>query len=198
MGKRIAILQGHPDPVGGHLCHALAAAYADGATAAGHHVSLIEVATLDFPLLRTQEDYKTGATPAGLLEAQGQLLDAEHLVIIYPLWLGSLPALLKGFLEQVLRPSLAASTPGQQPSYSAFGRLMKGTSCRVIITMGMPALAYRFFFFAHGLKNLERNILKFVGVKPIRSSLFGMVETVSDEKRQGWLSKMNVLGRRAI
>ncbi|MEQ8734488.1 MAG: NAD(P)H-dependent oxidoreductase [Rhodospirillaceae bacterium] len=197
MGQRIAILQGHPDPAGGHLCHALAAAYADGAKAAGHHVKIIDVATLEFPLLRTQEDYKTGTTPVGLVEAQGQILDAEHLVIIYPLWLGTLPAILKGFLEQVLRPSLAASSPGEQPSYSEFSRLMKGTSCRVIITMGMPALAYRFFFFAHSLKNLERNILKFVGVKPIRTSLFGMVDTASAEKRQLWLAAMKMLGKRA-
>lgn len=198
MGQRIAILQGHPDPAGEHLCHALAAAYQEGAEAAGHHVSLIDVAALDFPLLRTQEDWIKGETPESLLEAQGQMLDAEHMVIIYPLWLGTLPALLKGFLEQVLRPSLAASAPGQNASFTEFGRLMKGTSCRIVITMGMPALAYRFFFFSHSLKNLERNILKFVGVKPIRTSLFGMVESVGDEKRKTWLQGMKLLGQRAI
>lgn len=198
MGKRIIILQGHPDPAGGHLCHGLAAAYAHGAEANGHHVSIIDVATLKFPLLRTQDDYNTGETPAGLVEAQGQILDAEHLVIIYPLWLGTLPALLKGFLEQVLRPSLAASASGRKPTFTEFGRLMKGTSCRVVITMGMPALAYRFFFFAHSLKNLERNILKFVGVKPIRTSLFGMVDAADDEKRKSWLNEMEELGRRGV
>ena len=79
-----------------------------------------------------------------------------------------------------------------------FGRLLKGTSCRIVITMGMPALAYRFFFFAHSLKNLERNIFKFVGVKPIRTSLFGMVESAGDEKRQAWLEEMRTLGAKGI
>ncbi len=58
MARRLAILQGHPDPAGGHLCHALADAYAAGAVAAGHAVARIEVAQLDFPLLRTPRDYQ--------------------------------------------------------------------------------------------------------------------------------------------
>lgn len=194
--KRIVILQGHPDPAGGHLCHGLAEAYAAGAEDAGHMVTTVEVAKLDFPLLRTQTDWVTGETPASLRAAQQDILDADHLLIVYPLWLGTLPALLKGFLEQVLRPSLATTAPGEKASFSEFGKLLKGTSCRVVITMGMPALAYRFFFFAHSLKNLERNILKFVGVKPIRTSLFGMVEAMSDPKRAKWMTELKTLGRK--
>lgn len=195
--KRIVILQGHPDPAGGHLCNALADSYTAGAEKAGHTVTTVDVARLDFPLLRTQNDWVTGETPAHLLDAQRDIVAADHLLIVYPLWLGTLPALLKGFLEQVLRPSLATSTPGEKASFSEFGKLLKGTSCRVVITMGMPALAYRFFFFAHSLKNLERNILKFVGVKPIHTSLFGMVEAASDAKRAQWMEKMRRLGAQA-
>lgn len=197
MTKRILILQGHPDPAGGHLCHALADAYAAGAQQSGHDVSVVDVARLDFPLLRTQQDWLADSTPDALLEPQRQLLKADHLVILYPLWLGTLPALLKGFMEQVLRPSLATTTPGVEPSFTEFGRLMKGTSCRVVITMGMPTLAYRFFFFSHSLKNLERNILKFVGIKPVRTSLFGMVESASEHKRSGWIEEMKRLGATA-
>jgi len=152
------------------------------------------VAHLDFPLLRTREDWLADTTPNGLKTAQQQILKADHLVILYPLWLGTLPALLKGFLEQVIRPSLASSAPGVEPAYSEFAKLLKGTSCRIVITMGMPALAYRFFFFSHSLKNLERNILKFVGVGPIRTSLFGMVESGGDAKRKKWLDEMKRLG----
>jgi len=56
MTRRILIVQGHPDPAGGHFCHALADAYAAGATAGGHEVERLEVARLEFPLLRTKED----------------------------------------------------------------------------------------------------------------------------------------------
>lgn len=57
MPRRIAIIQGHPDTAGHHLLHAMADAYADAAVAAGHEVRRIDVAKLDFPLLRTQEDF---------------------------------------------------------------------------------------------------------------------------------------------
>ena len=53
MTKRVAIIQGHPDPAGHHLLHALADAYAEGAIAAGHEVRCIEVASLESLLLRT-------------------------------------------------------------------------------------------------------------------------------------------------
>lgn len=54
MTQRILILQGHPDRAGGHLCHALAQHYVQGAASAGHELRTVDVATLDFPLLRSQ------------------------------------------------------------------------------------------------------------------------------------------------
>lgn len=190
--KNIVIIQGHPDPSGTRLCHALAEAYAEGARQAGHHVDLVEPAQLDFPLLRTQEEWKSGvdATPEGLLSAQQSCIAADHFVLIYPLWLGTMPALLKGFLEQVFRPGVALSYGDGFPK-----ALMKGKSARIVVTMGMPALAYRFYFFAHSLKSLQRNILGFVGIKPIRSTLLGMVEAADEKKRQRWLSMMSEFGR---
>jgi len=196
--KHVVILQGHPDPAGEHLCHALADAYAAGAISKGCAVTTVTPATLDFPLLRTQEDYNEGDTPASLKEAQQHVIDADHLLIVYPLWLGTMPALLKGFLEQIFRPSLMTSEPGRQPTFAEVSSFMKGTSCRVVITMGMPAAAYRFFFFALSLKNLERNILKFVGIKPVRTSLFGLVDSASDAKRKSWLDEMHRLGKKGV
>ena len=60
--------------------------------------------------------------------------------------------------------------------------------------MGMPAFVYRWYFRAHSLKSLERNILKFCGIKPIRESLIGMVEG-KPAHREKWLGKMRALGR---
>ena len=57
MPKNIVIIQGHPDPGGNHFCHTLARSYANGAKQVGHLVRTIEVAGLNFPLLRTQEDF---------------------------------------------------------------------------------------------------------------------------------------------
>ena len=188
---KIAIVQGHPDPQGGHFCHALADSYADGALRGSHEIRRIEVAQLEFPLLKSQAEYESGSTPEGLRVAQADLLWADHFVIVYPLWLGSLPAKLKGFLEQVFRPEVAFD---KSESGMTWTKLLKGKSARIIVTMGMPAPVYRWYFGAHSLKNLERNILGFIGIKPIRSTLIGMVETVSDAKRAVWIEKVARFG----
>ena len=67
---RILILQGHPDASAPHLCHALAASYAAGAREAGHELRQLDVARLDFPLLRSQQDWEHGELPPGLRQAQ--------------------------------------------------------------------------------------------------------------------------------
>ena len=112
-------------------------------------------------------------------------------MIVYPLWQGMLPALLKGFLEQVFRPGLAKSSDPR-----IWMSLLKGRAARIVVTMGMPALVYRWYFGAHGLKSLERSILAFIGVRPIRETLIGMVESASEKQRKAWLDKLRALGER--
>jgi putative NADPH-quinone reductase len=195
MGKRIVIVQGHPDPGGGHYGHALAEAYAEGARAGGHVVEVIPVAELDFPLLRTKQDFDRSRPPAAIEACQAAIAAADHLVIIHPLWLGSMPALLKGFLEQVFRPAFAferAATPGRPGR-----KLLTGKSARVIVTMGMPGFAYRWFYGAHAVKSLERNILAFTGFKPIQRTLIGLVEAGDDGARNKRLVEVRKLGRQA-
>jgi putative NADPH-quinone reductase len=191
MSRRITIIQGHPDPSGQRFGHALAKAYVQGATEAGHEVRLIEVAKLDFPLLRTQEDWKSGTLPASLPEAQDAIGWAEHLVFFFPLWLGTMPALLKAFLEQVARPGFAigGGERGNMPM-----KLLSGKSARIVVTMGMPAFLYRWYFLAHGLRGLERNILGFAVIAPIRETLIGMIDASEKTNREKWLPKLRALG----
>ena len=44
---------------------------------------------------------------------------------------------------------------------------------------------------------LKRNILHFTGVRAVRSTIYGMIEAVSDNKRKEWLREVEVLGRQA-
>jgi putative NADPH-quinone reductase len=194
MPRRLTIVQGHPDPAGNRLCHALADAYATGALSAGHKVARIEVAQLDFPILRTQQDFEHGHTPESLVGARDAIVSAQHLVIVFPLWHGTMPALLKAFIEQVMRPGVALEYRQQ-----GFPRgLLAGRSARLVVTMGMPAPIYRWYFRAHGVRGLERSVLRFAGVKPVRETLLGMVDAASDAKRQSWLDQMRGYGRRLI
>ena len=193
--QRIVLIQGHPDPLIRHLCHTLADAYAEGAQAGGHEVRHIDVARLDFSLLRSQHDWEYGNLPATLQAAQDDIGWAQHLVLIFPLWLGDMPALLKGFLEQVARPGFAFKTEAYGHPFGRKG--LVGRSARVIVTMGMPALVYRWYFRAHSVRSLERNVLGFVGIAPVHETLIGGVEQLGDAGVQKWLDKMRALGRDA-
>lgn len=189
---RIALFQGHPDRSEPHLCHGLAEAYMEGAAEAGHELRLFELAAIDFPLLRSQMEFEHGSVPPSLREAQEAILWAEHVVFIFPLWLGTMPALVKGFLEQVFRPGFSFDYGGGGATRSR----LSGRSARLVVTMGMPAMLYRWYFRAHGLRGMERNIFRFVGIKPVHETLFGLVDSVSDATREGWLRKMRSLGRK--
>ena len=191
MAKHIAIIQGHPDSTVRHFCHALADEYAKGAEDGGHEVRRIEVATLDFPLLRTKQDFEKDRPPEAIKRVQDIVTWADHLVIIYPLWHGSMPALLKGFLEQLLRPGFAFE---YQKSGGMAKKLLKGKSARIVVTMGMPAFVYRWIFFAHSLKSLTRNTLWFCGIGPVKSTIIGSIEGLTDRQRADWLDEMRGLG----
>lgn len=192
--RRILLIQGHPDAGARHLGHALAEAYAEAATAAGHEVRRVELAHLDFPMLRSQADWQHGPVPAALAPVQRDVLWAQHLVFVFPLWLGDMPALLKAFLEQLARPGFAFKEAAGNP----FGvKGLAGRSARVVVTMGMPAALYRWFFRAHSVKSLERNILGFVGISPVAATLIGGVDDLGTEGVQRWLDKLCRLGRDA-
>ncbi len=195
MAKNIVIIQGHPDPAGNHFCHALACAYAEGAKQAGHSVSEIDIAGLDFPLLRTQADFEEGQPPPDILNSQAMIRACNHLLIVYPLWHGTMPALLKGFFEQVFRYKFAMDKGDltRMPKGN-----LKGKSARILVTMGMPAVIYRWYFGAHSLKSLERNILKLAGIRPIRETLIGRINVLAEDKRQKWLSKLHALGAKGF
>lgn len=193
MGKRITIIQGHPDGQARHFCHALADEYAKGCEDGGHTVRRVEVAMLDIPILRTKEDFERGQPPDSIRSAEGAIRWADHLVIIYPLWLGSMPALLKAFFEQVFRPGVAFQ---YQSDGTMAIKLFAGKSARVVVTMGMPAWVYRWWYRAHSLKSLQRNILQFCGITPTTATLIGNIESMNEQQRASWLDEMRGLGER--
>jgi len=105
-----------------------------------------------------------------------------------------MPAILKGFIERILQPDLIA----RQNTKSAMNwNIFKNKTARVIMTMSMPVSIYRFWYGGHALKLLTRNILHFVGIKPVRQTLFGMLGTSKLEMREGWIHTAEALGRDA-
>lgn len=188
----IVIVQGHPDTERTRFCRVLGEGYRDGALKAGHSVTMIDIAAVDFECLRSKAEWQQPMAPGELLRAQNLIQAADHLVFVFPLWLGTLPALMKGFLEQVFRPGFAFT-----PSAPGLNGRLRGRSSRTIVTMGMPALLYRLWFLSHGVAAFQRSILKLVGISPNKLTLIGSIETISERRRLGWIEHVQRLGARA-
>lgn len=193
MARRVLIINGHPDAAPERLSAALCEAYAEGARAAGREVRRLNVGALAFPLIRSRQDFESGAPPGDIAAAQAAVKWADHLVIVHPLWLGAAPALLKAFFEQVFRYGFALNAGGR-----GIGGLLKGRSARVIVTMGMPAVFYSLVFGAFGVRGFERGVLWISGFRPIRHTFLGGIEGASAEARAGWLAKVRRLGSKGI
>ena len=185
----IAIIVGHPRS--GTYCEALAEAYRRGAEAGGHTARVFALSHMRFDPILHEGFSKPQPLEPDLETAQKAIGSAGHLVIVFPLWYGGLPALLKGFLERILQPGFATE---KSDNLMGFRPLLAGRSARIIVTMGMPAFVYRWYFGAHALRMLKRNILGFVGFAPIRDTVLGGVESVSVERRRQWLAEIEALG----
>lgn len=189
--SRIVIVVGHARQ--STLCEALGEAYRRGAEAAGHEARLFVLSRMSFDPILHQGFSKPQPLEPDLKAAQDAIGAADHLVLVFPLWFGTLPALLKGFIERVFQPGFAIEGSIKDGSYRA---RLKGKSARIIMTMGMPGIIYRWYYGAHALKMLKRNILGFVGFSPVRSTIHGMVEAVGNDVRAKWLADAEAMGRR--
>jgi putative NADPH-quinone reductase len=189
---KIAIIVGHSQRE--TLCESLGEAYRTGAIGAGHEVRLFVLSHMNFdPILR--EGYrKEQPLEPDLRAAYDAMAWADHWVFVFPLWCGDMPAIMKGFIERVLQPDLIK----RKDTENAMNwRIFENKSARIVMTMGMPVMVYRFWYGGHALKLLKRNILHFIGVKPVRETLFGMVAGVPNETRLGWIKEAENLGRQA-
>ncbi len=101
-------------------------------------------------------------------------------------------ALLKTFVEQVFRPGFAFE---YQKSGGMAKKLLTCKSFRIVVTMGTPAFVYRWFFLAHSLKSLERNILGFCGIGPIKATLIAIIEGMIEKQRADEMQGLGDLGR---
>jgi putative NADPH-quinone reductase len=194
MSRNICIIDGHPDGDPYRLIHSLANAYADGAAAAGHTVTRIKVSALDFPLLDNIADFET-PPPEPVLSERNKIAAADHVVILFPLWLGGMPAKLRAFFEQAARASFFIGPAKEGAHWPA--KMMEGKSAHTVITMGMPGLVYRFGMDAGSLKALERSVLGLSGFKPLKHTILGGMGNVSPERYAELCEEMRGYGASA-
>lgn len=188
--RRVLVVDAHPR--GGSFCTALAKAYAEEARGAGAEVDELVLRDLRFDLLLREGPGGAQPLEPDLERAQALLRAAEHLVLVYPIWWGTYPALLKGFIDRTLLPGFAFKYHARGQGWD---RLLAGRSARVISTMDWPPLAFRFLLGGPAHKAMGRATLGFCGVKPVRFTDVGSVKASTPARREAWLAKARALAR---
>lgn len=189
MQKRILIILGHPSRERKTLCESIAEIYAANALKAGHIVETIKIASLNFDPVLHEGFNVAQEEEADIQFSRTQMLLADHWVIIYPLWMLMMPALLKGFFERTLIKFVF----DEENKTNTHPKPLAGKTVRIIQTMGMPEIIYRWYFGQHGIKALK-GILRLVGCSKINSTYFGSAESTALTRRQKYFHIVEKLG----
>lgn len=168
------------------MCAAIAARYA----AAHADARVLAVRDLDF-----DQNMRFGYTRRQELEPDLQLawqglLDAQHVVVVTPVWWGSVPALLKGFFDRILLPKRAY----RMKANGLPAGMLSGRTGRVIVTTDSPWWYLRLAGDTT-VRHVRHTTLRFCGIKQVRATRLGPVKGSSDELRATWLSKVERIAR---
>ena len=190
MAKNILIINGHPDK--DSFNRALSKAYEAGSQKAKANTDTINIAELKFNPNLLFGYKKDMELEADLQNAIEKIKKADHITFLYPLWWGSYPAVMKGFIDRVFLPKVMFD-------HDARGKrekLLKGKSGRIITTMEQPVWFYKFILLSPATRQLKNITLEFCGVKNVSSSYFGSIASSTKQKRENWLRQVESLGLR--
>ena len=193
--RKIIILNGHPGQTS--LNKSLADQYLQAAEKAGHEVRYHDLSQMQFDMDFGQGGYQnTKPLEVDLQNFVSDLQWAEHLVLTMPLWWGAFPAKLKGLFDRALLPGQAFDTRNT----SALGLpapMLSGKTARVLMTSDTPAWFLRLSYGNAIKKILSRQILGFVGIKPVRYTSFAPASEPKPGQVENWQKTAAELGRAA-
>ena len=175
------------------FCGALAEAYIEGAKSAGADIKQLYLGELKFDPILWHGYKEIQELEEDLKMAQEFILWAEHLVFVYPTWWGTMPALLKGFIDRTFLPGFAFK---YRQNSLFWDRLLTNRSARLLVTMDAPPWYYRWVYKQPGHNMMKKTILGFCGIKPVKVSEFGPIKMSTEEQRHKWLLKARELGEK--
>ena len=193
MAKKILIIYGHPSKTS--LNFELGKRYAQAASTVGNEVKELILADLVFDINLKFGFEKRMELEPDLIEAQKMILWSEHLVIVHPVWWGSLPALLKGFIDRVFLPGFAFK---YRENSVWWDKLLKGRTAHIITTLDQPGWFYRLNYGRPSVNQLKKSTLQFCGIAKVKLTYIGTVRNAKKSQIDGWLKKVSVLGSASL
>jgi len=187
--KNILIINGHPDKES--FNHSISSAYRKGAVVSKAIVKTINLFDLEFNL-NLQYGYRKRTTlEPDLLDAQEKLKWADHIVWIYPVWWGSVPALMKGFLDRVLLPGFAFK---KREGSVWWDKYFTGKTSRIICTLDQPPWYYKIINRCPSHHSMKKLTLNFIGVRSVKITTIGPLRLSTEDFRKKWLLKVEKMG----
>ncbi len=182
---KLYILLAHPDKES--LNGEIADAYFRAATEKGHEVRFQHLGGMTFDPVLWKGYKKIQPLEPDLKKAQENILWCEKWVIIYPVWWGSLPALLKGFLDRALYSGFAYKYHDKDPFWD---KLLKGRSAEIIATCDAPGWWIAWQYRNSDINTLKRATLLFCGISPVKVKRITRVKYLSQAERQKRIEKI--------
>jgi len=184
----ILIVLAHPRA--GSFNHGIAHAIAETLTAAGHVITLRDLCAEGFDPNFSEAELARGNTaPPHVREHADAVLAADGIVVVHPNWWGQPPAILKGWLDRVLRPGEAYRFGTNGKGEGVVIGQLKAHAALVITTSNTPREA-ELALYGDPLDNLwKRCVWGFCGIENVDRINFEPVIGSSDERRAAWLAR---------
>jgi putative NADPH-quinone reductase len=186
---KISVILGHPGK--GSFNHAIANTVVETLLTNGHEVFFHDLYEENFdPIISIQEIPK-GASLEKVIEKHcNEISTADGIVIIHPNWWGQPPAILKGWVDRVVRPGVAYEFEEDDNGEGIPIGLLRAETALVFNTSNTPK-ERELQIFGDPLEILWKNcIFDFCGVKNFYRKMFGVIVASKLEERQGWLEEV--------
>jgi len=192
---RVSVILGHPDPKS--FNHAIAQTAVDTLRAMGIDVRFHDLQAEGFdPILPAGEAARDAVLPPLVALHCAEIRQADGLVIIHPNWWGQPPAVMKGWVDRVLRVGVAYEFLSGDGGEGVPLGLLRPMTALVLNTSNTPAVR-ELAVFGDPLERIWGDcILTFCGVKRVVRRMFGVVCTSTDDQRAAWLAEAAGLVRR--
>ena len=194
---KILILLGHPKP--GSFNHALAQAVRNDLRANGHDVVFHDLYAERFdPLIAAEEIPEEGPVPPSIQIHCDDLKSADGIVVVHPNWWGQPPAILKGWIDRVVRPGLAYRFQEGDGGEGVPVGLLRARAAVVLNTSNTEETRERTVFGDPLEAIWRRCIFDLCGVPAFHRRTFTAIVASTAERRRAWIEEAQELCRRAF
>lgn len=182
-------------PYEGSFCNAILQTVQNALETAGHHTDVLHLDNDGFNPVMTAADLrgfiKGEPVDPKVLEYRERLEQADHLILIFPIWWELMPAMSKGFIDKVIYPGVAYDydKTSRRPRMVKRWTRLKGIT--LITTMNTPGFLYRLVFGNAIKKALFTGTFWKMGYRNRKWINFSMVKFVKEEKRKAWLTQLD-------